>query len=123
MRRDLAVNVELRETPLAVVRLAGSVDSMTSDSVDQELDAVLDQGYDHLIMDLSELEFMSTRGWSVLVSKIRRVRTRKGAIHLCCLAPEVEDVYKLLEFETLLPRHATLEDALSAVKAAAGARE
>ena len=117
MRRDLEVEISLLEPPIAVLALRGTVDASSSEALDSELDGTLDQGRDHVVLDLGELDFMSTAGWSVLVAKLRRLRARKGALHLCCLSMELDEVYKLLEFEKLMPAHPTLEEALSAVRA------
>jgi len=117
VKRELHLEVQLLETPLAVLRLQGAVDSENAETLQQSLDGTLDQGRDHLALEMSGLEFMSTAGWSVLVGTLRRVRTRRGSIHLVALNREVADVYDLLEFGKLMPRHADLDEALSAIRA------
>jgi anti-anti-sigma factor len=117
MRQEFQVDIRMLEPPIAVVSLRGTVDSTSSAELETQLDGALDQGRDHVVINLSELDFMSTAGWSVLVAKLRRLRARKGALHLCCMSMELDEVYKLLEFEKLMPAHPTLEEALSAVRA------
>ena len=119
MRQNLEVTLALMEGPIAVITLSGAVDSVSSELLDKNLDEALDSGHDHIVVDMKGLDFMSTAGWSSLVGKLRRLRTRKGAIHLCGLSPEVEEVYRLLEFDHLMPSHPTLEQALYAIRAGA----
>jgi len=119
MNRELKLDVDLMEPPVAVLRLAGSVDTTTAQRLEDALDGVLEGGRDRLVVDMSDLDFMSTAGWSVLVAKLRRVRSLHGSLQLCCMSPEVDEVHKLLEFQALMPGHATLEAALSAVRAGA----
>ena len=119
--KDLLVSVDLLDAPVAVIRVGGSVVADTCPRLEAEMDKVLDGGHDHLVLDMSELDFMSTAGWSVLVAKLRRVRARKGALHLCGLSTDMEDVYKMLQFESVIPHHATLDQALAAVRSAASA--
>jgi len=120
-RRELKVAVEMMEAPVAVLHVEGTVDSASCAELEKELDQVLDGGHDHVVLDFADLDFMSTAGWSVLVGKLRRVRARKGALHLSGLSSDVEDVYKMLQFDSLLPAHPTLDQAIAAVKAAAAA--
>lgn len=115
------MRVELLDSPLAVIRVEGSVVADTCPALEAELDRVLDGGHDHVVMDMSDLDFMSTAGWSVLVGKLRRVRARKGALHLCGLSTDMEEVYKMLQFESVLPHHSTLDQAIAAVRFAASA--
>ncbi len=117
MSRETVITLEKLEAPFAVVRVAGSVDSSNSDQLQTQLDEALDQGFDHLALDLRRLDFMSTAGWSTLVAALRRVRSRRGGMHLCGLSPEMAEVHQLLEFDKLIPAHPSLEDALSALRA------
>jgi len=117
MKRELRIELQLMDPPVAVVTVGGAVDSANAEALDRHIDQAVDQGFDHLVMNFKELDFMSTAGWSVLVGKLRRIRARKGALHLCSLSSDVAEVYRLLEFEPLMPVHATLDEALSAVRA------
>jgi anti-sigma B factor antagonist len=119
VRREFNVDLDLLEAPIAVLRLAGPVDSQSAEALQLALDGALDQGRDHLALEMSKVDFMSTAGWSTLVGTLRRVRTRKGSIHLVALNKDVADVYSLLEFERLMPRHPDLDEALSAIRAGA----
>jgi anti-sigma B factor antagonist len=119
MKRDLQLDIDLLEPPVAVLRLSGSVDTVTAQRLEEALEGVLDQGRDRLVVDMDDLDFMSTAGWSVLVAKLRRVRAGGGSLHLCRMSPDVDDVHKLLQFQALMPGHATLDAALAAVRAGA----
>jgi anti-anti-sigma factor len=119
VRREFKVDVDLLEAPIAVLTLRGSVDSESAAVLQQALDRALDQTHDHLAVEMSGVDFMSTAGWCTLVGTLRRVRTRTGSIHLVGLNKEVADVYSLLEFEKLMPRHPDLDEALSAIRAGA----
>jgi anti-sigma B factor antagonist len=119
VRRELKVDVDLLEAPIAVLKLQGSVDSENAEVLQQALDRTLDQGRDHLALEMSGVDYMSTAGWSALVGTLRRVRSRKGSIHLAGLGSAVAEVYDLLEFDKLMPRHPDLDEALSAIRAGA----
>ncbi|MBI5836011.1 MAG: STAS domain-containing protein [Candidatus Eisenbacteria bacterium] len=119
MRRELHVDIELLEAPIAVLRIRGAVDSENAVEIQKALDSTLDRGHDHLALELSGLDFMSTAGWGALVGTLRRVRTRRGCIHLSGLTRDVADVYGLLEFDQLMPCHPDLDEALAAIRAGA----
>ena len=56
---------------------------------------VLDQNPKRIVVDLEEMDFISSPGIGLLVSMLRRCRQRGIPLQVCGLRAEVRDVFKL----------------------------
>ena len=64
------------------VALGGSMDIATSPTVRAALSDAIDGGANHLIVDLTRLEFLDSTGLGVLIGAHRRVAERDGSLRL-----------------------------------------
>jgi anti-sigma B factor antagonist len=98
---------------VVVVRLQGRLDSQTAAAATAEMAQVLASAPSSVLLNLAELEFISSAGLRILVQVAREMRARQGVIKLC--AP-IEAVRKLLELSgltQLLDLYDSEADALS----------
>ena len=65
-----------------VFKLRGSLDLATAPTVRAALTDAADKGGHHLIVDLSQLEFLDSTGLSVLIGAHRRAAERGGSLRL-----------------------------------------
>jgi anti-anti-sigma factor len=77
------------------------------------LEKVVEEKYFKIVMDLSEVTYISSAGWGVFIEEIRVIQSSGGDLKLAGLRSEVEEIYKLLEFETILSVYGTVEEAVS----------
>ncbi len=101
--------------PTWVVEVHGYVDTQTSLVLEKELRHHLHEGHHHLLLDLSEVDYISSAGWGIFIAVVRPLREKGGDLKLVGMQRDVIDVFELLEFQTLLEAHADVETALSAV--------
>ena len=69
----------------------------TSPHLENALEDVTAEGYYHIICDLRNVNYISSAGWGIFVSKIKMVRDMGGDLVLSQMIPDVYDVFKLLE--------------------------
>jgi anti-anti-sigma factor len=100
-----------------VVAPAGRVDSTTSETLERALAAALDGGARRLVVDFSDVSYISSVGLRVLLVTAKRMRTERGALVLCGLGDAVRQVFDLAGFLPLFTVEPTRE---LAVKRAAG---
>ena len=62
---------------------------------------VVDEGYERLVMDLSEVEFVDSSGLSVLVSALKAARNADGDVVLAGPTPEVQALIELTRLHHL----------------------
>jgi anti-sigma B factor antagonist len=98
---------------IAVIKIRGYLDLNTADSLDDVIESLLESECFDIIVDLSEVKYIGSRGWGVFSGKIKRIREQGGDLKLALMNPGVYEVYKVLEFFWFLRSYDTLEDAVS----------
>lgn len=110
------------ETPLdgcAHLRLHGSIDSGSCDILEDLLRRAAEACV-HLVVDLTDIAYVSSRGWGLLASDPCGVRRRGGEVLICGMRRELQEVHRMLGFEKVVRAHADLATALSTLHATAG---
>jgi stage II sporulation protein AA (anti-sigma F factor antagonist) len=98
-----------------VVRLGGELDHHAAEKVRGTIEAELDKGISrHLVLNLSELEFMDSSGLGVILGRYKRVSQLGGRMMLCSVHPSV---HRLMEMSGLFKILPIYEDEWSAVSA------
>jgi len=99
---------------VCVVRARGFVDTNTAPQLESALRDCARNGQPTVLLDLADIEYMSSAGWTTLVSTIRFLRERAGDLVLVSMRRDVEDVFELLQFSSILESYPDLESALAA---------
>jgi anti-sigma B factor antagonist len=86
------LNIEKREFEgKTILHLRGKLDTNTSPIAQQELRALLASGCHNLLLNLQELDYLSSAGLRVLVGTAKEVQG-KGFIALCSVNKQVYEV-------------------------------
>jgi anti-anti-sigma factor len=97
---------------IIVLSIAGAVDSSTSEELEAKLDRCLDEHPAHLVLDLSDVVYMSSSGWGIVVKYMQRLGASGGALALAGMNSSILKIFRDLGFEPLIPHFGTLERAL-----------
>ena len=97
---------------VALVALAGKLDSNTSPQAQQALDAVLAGGAKKMAVDFTALDYISSAGLRVLLGTAKRLSGAGGSLRLFGLNDTVREVFDISGFSTILAVFATEADAL-----------
>lgn len=97
-----------------VAILAGRLDESSASNADASLAAILDGGERHLILDLAALEYISSVGLRVILTSAKKLRAAKGTLRICGAVKHVREVIELSGFTSIIPMHATREEAVGA---------
>ena len=97
---------------IALIQLGGYLDTVTSPQLENALEDVTTEGYCHVICDLGNVNYISSAGWGIFVSRIKMIRDMGGDLVLSQMIPDVFDVFKLLEFDRILKFYDTTEKAV-----------
>jgi anti-anti-sigma factor len=89
---------------------------MTSDGARNDLLAKVASTNVRLVVDCSELTYVSSAGLRVFLELARRVSSKQGKLALCSLARQVQQVFELAGLTSLLSIYPTQQDAVAAVK-------
>jgi anti-anti-sigma regulatory factor len=66
-----------------------------------------------LILDLKDVDYISSAGWGVLVMKIKEIRAQKGDIVLAGMRESVREAFDLLEFNLIIRSYSDVPSAVS----------
>lgn len=98
---------------VVVVRVTGSVDALTADTLGAALAAPLAAGRVRLVADLEAVDYTSSAGLRALLAALKDARTRGGDLRLARPQKGVLKVLQLSGFTSILAVHERLEDAVA----------
>lgn len=85
---------------IALLEVAGRVDSTTAGELGTKLNEVIDEGKNRIVLDLKEVEYMSSAGLREIVTALKRVQNLAGTGDLRIASPS-ERVREVLELAGL----------------------
>jgi anti-sigma B factor antagonist len=97
---------------IAVIKVGGYIDTTTSAELEHSLDALLKAGTINIIIDLGNVDYISSAGWGIFISEIKGIREKGGDLKLVRMIPDVYEVFELLEFHYILKAFDTIEEAV-----------
>jgi anti-sigma B factor antagonist len=71
-------------------------------------------GHERLLIDLSNIEGLSTQALGMLMMLQKKVRTAGGRMKLCGLNPEMRQLFRMTKADQVFEIHPTEEEALRA---------
>ena len=96
-----------------VIEIKGRVDSSTAPQLSKALEKACDNGRFKLVLDMSNLEYMSSAGFRALLSTQRTCkRYNRGEVVLAAVPERIREALELAGFTELFK---TFDDVLAAV--------
>ena len=90
------MNIETRELKhVSVVTVRGRVDSATAPDLEKALQDLLDSERSQIVLDLQDVDYMSSAGLRVLVAMQKAAKKNGGALRLAQLSARVKEVFDL----------------------------
>jgi stage II sporulation protein AA (anti-sigma F factor antagonist) len=86
---------------VTVIAPVGRVDTTTSGSLDDALRRVVDGGARDLLVDFSDVDYISSAGLRVCLVLVKRLRELRGRLVLCSMREPVRQVFHLAGFMPL----------------------
>ena len=103
-----------------VLKVAGRLDQDNCDAFRVDLAPHLDTataGALAVVLDLSELDYVSSAGLRCFMLAAKETRSRDGSIVVAALQPMVAEIFQISRFDLLIPVFPTLRAALESVSA------
>ena len=95
-----------------IVTVVGRVDSSNANQLDQTLAQLIDDGHNKLVLELTEVSYMSSAGLRAIVSALRSAKKKRGDVRIAAPSERVSEVFSLAG---LNPLFQTLDDVETAV--------
>ncbi len=87
---------------VSVISLKGTIETANASSLEETLERLVSDSCYRIVIDLAGVTYISSAGWGIFISEIKRIRRNGGDIKLASMAPEVREVFDLLEFNSIL---------------------
>ncbi|UCG91167.1 MAG: STAS domain-containing protein [candidate division WOR-3 bacterium] len=96
---------------IAILNLHGYLDSNTSPLLKERF-LSLDSQTHCFVLDFSDVEYVSSAGWGVILGRIKDYRDKGGDIVFVRMNREVASVYELLELNKVMKHFITIQEAV-----------
>ena len=96
-------------------RLTGLLDAFSEATFRKVLSKFIDEGPKHLILDLSQIDFVDSSGLGALVQLVKKAQTLEGTLQIVS-NPRVTQTVKLVRLEKFLSLQPTVDEAVKNVK-------
>lgn len=102
---------------VTVLRPAGRLDTLHGPALDDAIARHFDSDSGPLVLDMSEIDYVSSFGLSVLLKGARIAQGKAIGFRVAALHPAVERMFELSGFGNFLGVHADCESAIAAIAA------
>ncbi len=99
--------------PISLLRLRGTIETSNAAGLEETFAQVMSENCYRIVVDLGAVTYISSAGWGIFISEIKRIRRNAGDIKLAAMVPEVLEVFELLEFNSILRPYDDTASAIS----------
>ena len=106
---------EERKADAVILVLSGKLDATTAKTFEDRILGVINSGTQRVVVDLSQLDYVSSSGLRVFILAAKRLQTVDGKIVLCSMKDHVRQVFDLAGFSSMLSIYATRDEAIKSL--------
>jgi len=107
-----------QQDKVVLLNLKGTIETTNAGTLEDVIERIINSDCYRIVVDLSEVTYVSSAGWGIFISEIKRVRHESGDIKLAAMRPEVREVFDLLEFNNILKPYPDKVEAIRDFKSA-----
>jgi anti-sigma B factor antagonist len=100
-----------KEGDISILSLTGSLDTNTSKGAENEMNKLIEEGRTKLLIDLSNLDYISSSGLRILLSTSKKLKPIGGEMRISGLNETVNEVFEISGFTMIFNVFKTLEEA------------
>ncbi len=104
------INVTARDN-VTLIEVSGRIDSMNANQLGDALSNEIGNGHIQIVLDLSNVEYMSSAGLREIVSALKKVRGT-GDVRLAQPSPRVREVLEMAGLDTIFHIYSTQVEAV-----------
>ncbi len=97
---------------VSVVAVSGRVDSSTAPDLENALKKLVDAEKTQIVLDLLNVEYMSSAGLRAMVSTLKSVKRVNGDLRVANPSPRVEEVLRLAGLTSIFAIYRSREEAV-----------
>ncbi|MDH7569947.1 MAG: STAS domain-containing protein, partial [Armatimonadota bacterium] len=114
-RMDLEIVVQKETGEIAELVLRGRLDVTTSDQLKARVEALVQEGYRHLLVNMRRVKMVDSKGLSELLKAQKRVQEAKGSLRLVHISPAVAKALEMLYLDNVFSIYENTQEAVAAL--------
>ncbi len=100
---------------VSIVAPKGTIDINSRAVLKEALDGLIDTGRTAILVDLSDVDFMTSTGLGVLLGVAKRVEEVDGQFALCSLSDDIQNIFETVGFTQFFEIHQNAKEALASL--------
>ena len=104
-----------RQGSVAVVTLAGRMDADSAPQFEEACEGYLKDGATHLVVGMSELQYVSSMGLRSFLVLARQAKAKGGSMMLCGMKGFVKEVFDMTHVTQLFPLFESTDAAVKSI--------
>jgi anti-anti-sigma factor len=90
-----------KQNEIIILELKGRLDTLSSTELEKKLSDLIAENEHKLVLDFSQLDFISSSGLRVLLAAGKQLKNAHGKMVLCALNDHVKEVFDVAGFTML----------------------
>lgn len=111
---EMEISTSEGNSSVDIVMVKGRVDSATAPDLEKAIQDLFEKDRYKLIIDLHDVEYMSSAGLRTLISSLKTAKNKKGNVLISRPSKRVDEVIKLAGLDAVLSIHKDVVDAMDA---------
>ncbi len=91
----------IHENDITIISVSGSADALTAAELANTIEKEINAGNINLVVDLTDLEFMSSAGLRTLLGAVKQARSNGGDLRIASSRPGIDKVLKMSGFQNI----------------------
>lgn len=104
------INVSMHDK-VTLIEVSGRIDSMNANQLGEALATEIGNGHNQMVLDLANVEYMSSAGLREIVSALKKVRAN-GDLRLAQPSSRVREVLEMAGLDTIFRIYGTQAEAV-----------
>ena len=97
---------------ILIVSVTGRLDASSSPQLEKEFNEWIESGQNNFIIDLGELDYISSAGLRTFLAAAKKLKAKKGKMVFASLKEEVKNVFDISGFGSIFSIFTTSSEAL-----------
>jgi len=103
---------ENKKGEVLILGVSGRLNCVSSPDLEKRLNELIESGEHNLLINFSNLEYISSAGLKVLLETSKELRAKEGKLLICCLSGMVKRVFEISGFNVILSTYENEKEAL-----------
>lgn len=93
----MEINIEQRGN-ICIIKCFGNIDFDSYGVLKKTFDEIIDNNNFKIVVDLLNVNFISSTGWCVFIEVLKKIRNNGGDIRLAAMTENVKNIYEKVNF-------------------------